>query len=143
MATKRIGELIRAKVNDTPGMSSKLLAEKLGMHEQTIYDIYKREAIHTDILSRIAKILDVPVVYFLENATEPEVPHTLALDPVENPPTTNMQTEPKSTKNTPPNTENTHLHAYIQALEERLRDKELIIRLLLEKLRQYGEDYRT
>jgi transcriptional regulator with XRE-family HTH domain len=60
-----IGNMIRNRVAEMPGMTSKLLAEKMGVHEQTIYDIYKRASINTDVLLKISKVLEVPVTYFL------------------------------------------------------------------------------
>jgi plasmid maintenance system antidote protein VapI len=60
-----IGNMIRNRVAEMPDMTSKILAEKMGVHEQTIYDIYKRASINTDILLKISKILGVPVTYFL------------------------------------------------------------------------------
>ncbi|MCS6905072.1 MAG: helix-turn-helix transcriptional regulator [Bacteroidia bacterium] len=66
-----IGNMIRQRVAEMPGMTSKLLAEKLGVHEQTIYDIYKRPSINTDILLKICRILEVPVTYFLGNLEAP------------------------------------------------------------------------
>jgi plasmid maintenance system antidote protein VapI len=81
-----IGNMIRNRVAEMPGMTSKLLAEKMGVHEQTIYDIYKRPSINTDILLKISKILEVPATYFLlgleqENgeASEPKFEPTAEL----------------------------------------------------------------
>lgn len=128
---KHIGSLIRAKVSQTPGLSSKILAEKMGVHEQTIYDIYKRPALHTDVLAKISKILEVPVAYFLEGDETPETTEPLQLQDI------------ALIDSSVPFLEENALRERIDALEARLRDKELIIKLLLARLRTYGEDYLT
>lgn len=60
-----IGKLIRQKVSQQDDLTIRAFAEKLGVHEQTVYDIYKRPDISTDLLRRVADALEVPLAYFL------------------------------------------------------------------------------
>jgi len=62
--TVHIGRLIKHQLSLRPEMTIKIFADKLGVHEQTVYDIYRREDINTEQLKRIAEILDLPITYF-------------------------------------------------------------------------------
>ena len=61
-----IGNKIRARLSQMPHLTVKAFAEKLGVHEQTVYDIYKRTDINTEMLRKISDALEVPMSYFFE-----------------------------------------------------------------------------
>lgn len=65
-----IGKLIRQQVSEKSDLTIRAFADKLGVHEQTVYDIYKRPDINTDLLRRVADALEVPLSFFLPELAE-------------------------------------------------------------------------
>ena len=70
-----IGKLIKHQVSQRPELTIRGFAERLGVHEQTVYDIYRRADIHTDQLKRIAEILELPITYFFFPDDLPDLEH--------------------------------------------------------------------
>lgn len=66
-----IGKMIRERIGQRSDLTIKVFAEKLGVHEQTVYDIYKRADVSTDLLRRISEILEIPISDFFQPNSEP------------------------------------------------------------------------
>jgi transcriptional regulator with XRE-family HTH domain len=145
MEVRHIGKLIKERVAGTPHLTIKAFAERLNVHEQTIYDIYRRETVNTDLLQRICDILEVPITYFLApNPTTYAEPVTVkdAIHFAEQPASLFTPPVSPSTPSTVSNAQHelSMARMKIELLEAQLRDKELIIQLLMDKLRLLSHD---
>jgi transcriptional regulator with XRE-family HTH domain len=62
--TIHVGRRIKERVAQMPELTAKALASKMNMHEQTLYDVYRRSSVDTDKLLMFSEILKVPLTYF-------------------------------------------------------------------------------
>ena len=62
--TIHVGRRIKERVAQMPELTAKALASKMNMHEQTLYDVYRRSSVDTDKLLLFSEILNVPLTYF-------------------------------------------------------------------------------
>ncbi|MCS7084972.1 MAG: hypothetical protein RMM53_09155 [Bacteroidia bacterium] len=62
--TIHVGRRIKERVAQMPELTAKALASKMNMHEQTLYDVYRRSSVDTDKLLQFSEILKVPLSYF-------------------------------------------------------------------------------
>ncbi len=146
-----IGKLIKHQVNQRPDLTIRSFAERLGVHEQTVYDIYRRADIHTDQLKRIAEILELPITYFffpddLPEAERPARPAEPVAEASRNGRSREAESETQRPRETPTAETNgssrspvpcaelrrelAWAHEKIALLEARLRDKDELIALL-------------
>jgi len=117
-----IGKLIQKRLKER-GMSNAEFARRINTHIRNVYDIFHRKSIDTDLLLTICSVLDYNFFsYYYNPVCEKEV----------------MANESKNLYTT--NTENRRLQKRIEALEkevkllnERLQDKEMIIKLMGKK----------
>ena len=123
---KRIKEL-----SETKNLSVKELSQMTGKTTQSIYDIFRKEDLGTDVLKQFADALKIPIVHFFLES--PSSLHT-------------ESGKPKERVNSI--VENTSVHfnsvgdcekeldkalAIIQQMELRIKDKDEMISLLKEK----------
>lgn len=137
-----IGKLIKHQVSQRPDLTIRAFAERLGVHEQTVYDIYRRSDIHTDQLKRIAEILDLPITYFFfPDDLPPAEPETASARSQareaeerevlpEIRPLRNGSARPIADEAAALRRELDWMREKVELLEARLRDKEEVIALL-------------
>lgn len=73
-----IGTIIRRKLEESP-LSIAEFAERINRTRPTVYDIFRRKSIDTDLLIRISEVLDYDFlreVYLQEEALEKRMPAT-------------------------------------------------------------------
>lgn len=98
------------------------LAEAVGVSEQQMHLIVRKNSTKIETLEKIARVLGVPVTYFFD--VEADLPN---------------QPEGKDTENAGDLAIENELREQISLLKSQLADKERIIRLMEEKLSQTGD----
>jgi transcriptional regulator with XRE-family HTH domain len=72
-----IGKVIKHRISELPDLTVRAVAERLGMHEQSLYYIFRQADISTETLRKMCEVLEVPMSYFftteLPDAHEPVV----------------------------------------------------------------------
>lgn len=70
-----IGSIIRSKLEESP-LSIAEFAERISRTRPTVYDIFNRKSIDTDLLVRISEVLDYDFLreVYLQEAQEKEPP---------------------------------------------------------------------
>jgi transcriptional regulator with XRE-family HTH domain len=142
-----IGNRIRNRLAQVPNLTVKAFAERIGVHEQTVYDIYKRTDINTELLKKISEALEVPIAYFFEEETyeksqpklplaEPKTDQHLFMNNGNTAFTREQTYLPENTQTERLKQELAWERERNQFLERMLKDKEYIISLLELKLRE-------
>jgi transcriptional regulator with XRE-family HTH domain len=76
-----IGKVIKHRISELPDLTVRAVAERLGMHEQSLYYIFRQADISTETLRKMCDVLEVPMSYFftteLPEAVEPAVSEVL------------------------------------------------------------------
>ena len=118
-----IGKLIKKRLKER-GMSNVEFARRINTHIRNVYDIFSRKSIDTDLLQTIGSVLDYDFFrYYLKPLCDKEI---VASEPPKNLYTTNAENKRLQKKIEV-------LEKEIELLNERLQDKETIIKLLKDK----------
>ena len=117
-----IGKLIQKRLKER-GMSNAEFARRINTHVRNVYDIFRRKSIDTDLLVTIGSVLDYDFFKYYFLPLQEKAP---IANESENHYTTNAENKRLQKKIET-------LEKEIELLNERLQDKETIIKLLGKK----------